>query len=84
MLSVTLPLVAIAIAATAKITQVVMARLGLDATTVLLWLGLAEWDSEPRAHRVERRIRQWSVRRQRRSPHRRLARPNARRRPYSV
>lgn len=84
MLSVSLALVAVAIVATAKVTQVVMARLRLDSTTVLLWLGLAEWDSKPRARPVERRLRQWTVRRQRRSPHHRLERPNARRRPYSV
>jgi threonine/homoserine/homoserine lactone efflux protein len=78
MLAFSLALVAVAIAATAKVTQVVMRRLRLDPTTVLLWLGLAEWSSEPR------RMRRWSVRPQRRSPHRRLDRLTARRRPYSV
>ena len=77
-LAVSITLVAIAILATAKITQVVMTRLGLDATTVLLWLGLAEWSSEPR------RRRDWSARRRRRSPHRRLERRPVRQRRYSV
>jgi hypothetical protein len=43
MLSVTLLLVTLALAATAKVTQLLMGRLRLDSTTVLLWLGLAEW-----------------------------------------
>ena len=71
-------LVALAIAGTAKVTQIVMEHLGLDATTVLLWLGLAEWSSEPR------RTRDWSARRRRRSPHRRLERPPVRQRRYGV
>jgi hypothetical protein len=73
-LAVSLALVAVAIAATAKVTDVVMNRFGLDATTVLLWLGLAEWSSEPP------RIRPWSARRRRRSPHGGVERPTARRR----
>ena len=76
--AVTVALVAVAIAATAKVTQLVMVRLGLDATTVLLWLGLAEWSDEPR------RSRDWSARRRRRSPHRRLERPPVRQRRYST
>ena len=76
--AVSLTLVVIAIAATAKITQVLMSRFGLDPMTVLLWLGLAEWSSEPR------RVRQWSVRRPRRSPHRRLERPRVRQRRYGI
>jgi len=77
-LAVSLILVALAIAGIAKVTQVLMHRLGLDATTVLLWLGLAEWSSEPR------RTRDWSARRRRRSPHRRLERPPMRQRRYSL
>ena len=77
-LAVSLTLIALAIAGIAKVTQVVMHRMGLDTTTVLLWLGLAEWSSEPR------RTRDWSTRRRRRSPHRRLERPPVRQRRYSV
>jgi hypothetical protein len=55
MLSVTLVLLAVALGATAKVTQLVMGRLRLDSTTVLLWLGLAEWaptrPSQPRRRR---------------------------------
>ena len=67
--SVSLVLVALAIVATAKVTQAMMARLGLDAPTVLLWLGLAEWSNEPPA---TSRRRRGSARPPRRSPHRRL------------
>ena len=67
--SVSLALVALAIAATVKVTQILMARLGLDSTTVLLWLGLAEWSDESPA---TSRRRRWSARPPRRSPHRRL------------
>jgi hypothetical protein len=70
--SVSLALFAIAIAATAKVTGIVVARLGLDATTVLLWLGLAEWSNEART--TPRHSRRWSARPRRRSPHRRLER----------
>ena len=76
-LSVSLALVAVAIAATAKVTQAVMYRLGLDTTTVLLWLGLAEWPARrgvSRSHLVPDRP-------PRRSPHRRIRRLSARRRP---
>lgn len=76
--AVSLALVALAILGIAKVTQIVLTRLGLDATEVLLWLGLAEWSSEPR------RTRDWSARRRRRSPHRRLERPPVRQRRYSV
>ena len=38
----TLSLSALAIWATARVTRLVMARLGLDLMSALLWLGLAE------------------------------------------
>ena len=41
-LAVSISLSALAVYGIAKTTQTIMSRLGLDPTTVLLWLGLAE------------------------------------------
>lgn len=79
-LSVTLCLFALAIAASAKVVRMAMARLGLDSMSVLLWFGLAEWPSERPAQRRTRAAK--TVRdgaRRRRSPHRSLGRRAARR-----
>jgi hypothetical protein len=82
-LSVTLCLCALAMAGTAKVVRMAMARLGLDSTTVLLWFGLAEWPGESRAPRQRARtaktVRDGATRR--RSPHRSLGRRAIRRRP---
>ena len=75
--SVTLALFAVAIVASAKVTQVVARRLGLDLMTVLLFVGLAEWPSEARSPRGQR-VPEGPARR--RSPHRRPWRAGARRR----
>ena len=48
-LVITIVLSAIAIYAAAKVTRKAMDRLGLDPMAALLWLGLAEWPSEPRS-----------------------------------
>ena len=58
MLSVTLLLLAMALGATVKVTQLVMDRLRLDSTTVLLWLGLAEW---PPTRSLQQRRRRHSL-----------------------
>jgi hypothetical protein len=51
MLVITVVLSATAIYAAAKVTRKVMDRFGLDPITALLWLGLAEWPSDPRPPR---------------------------------
>ena len=71
--SVTLCLCAVAVAAIAKGAQVVIDRLGVDLMAALLWLGLAEWPSETRVPRKQTEaVRPASIhppgRRRRRSP----------------
>ena len=50
-LVITVALSGIAIWAAAQVTRKAMDRLGLDPMSALLWLGLAEWPSEPRPPR---------------------------------
>ena len=81
-LAVTLCLFAVAIAASAKVVRMAMARFGIEPMTVLLWFGLAEWPSEkskPRRPRAAKTVRDRSARRP--SPHRALGRRTVRRRP---
>jgi hypothetical protein len=83
MLAVTLLLCAVAAFATAKATRAFMHRFGLDATTTLLWLGLAEWPKEPSPVRKqnEKRTQTKATVRSRRPTHRARSSRTAERRP---
>jgi threonine/homoserine/homoserine lactone efflux protein len=80
---ITVALCVLAVFAIARAAQAAMRPLGLDAITVLLWLGLAERPNEPPAPRdsgSEDSVVDAPARKRRRPPHGPLVQPTVHRR----